>query len=95
MCTQLQVSCEEAEEYKRAYRPQLKALAEAEGRLGVGPELLFVYLRPGPVDALAKGPAKVGVVIRLACSVVDRHEQDITLCSGGTRLVPRCTRLKS
>ncbi|GAB4816227.1 hypothetical protein N2152v2_003273 [Parachlorella kessleri] len=53
------VSCEEAEEYKRAYRPQLKALAEVEGRLGVGPELLFVYLRPGPVDALAKGPAKV------------------------------------
>lgn len=54
-----QVSCEEGEEYKRAYRAQLRALAEAEGRPGVMPELLFVYVRPGTADVLAKGPAKV------------------------------------
>ena len=55
-----QVSCEEGEEYKRNYRLQLKALAEAEGRPGVAPELLFVYLRPPSADPLARGPAKVG-----------------------------------
>lgn len=55
----LQVSCEDGEEYKRNYRLQLKAMAETEGRAGVAPELLFLYLRPASVDALARGSVKV------------------------------------
>jgi hypothetical protein len=56
----VQVSCEEAEEYRHAYRAQLKAAAEHEGRPGVLPELLFVYVRPPGSNPLGKGPAKVG-----------------------------------
>ena len=55
-----QVSCEDAEDYRRQWRMQLKAILEREkDSVGGLAEWVICYVRPPNADALSKGPKKV------------------------------------
>ena len=56
-----QVSGEDADDYKRTLRAQLKALIERE-KDPLGPtEWVVCYIKPAASDPLSKGPRKVSI----------------------------------
>ncbi|KAL4537279.1 hypothetical protein Ndes2437B_g08423 [Nannochloris sp. 'desiccata'] len=54
------ISCNDAEDYKKNFRLQLRAMIDYEGRHPLSPEPVFVYIAPKPSpDVDPKGPGRV------------------------------------
>lgn len=53
------ISCDDAEDFKRNFRLQLRAMVDPETRHPLSPEPVFIYVPPQGLDPDAKGPGRV------------------------------------
>ncbi|KAK9863262.1 hypothetical protein WJX84_010782, partial [Apatococcus fuscideae] len=82
------VSCEDAEDYRRQWRMQLKAILEREkDSVGGLAEWVICYVRPPNADALSKGPKKVMEALRHDFSSRRRERcVRLDLIAGGSKI---------